>query len=76
MNWQDRIVSNPEVMHGQPCVKGTRIPATVVLANLAAGLSVEEITRSYPSLTAEDVQAAVAYAAERMRDERLLPLPA
>jgi uncharacterized protein (DUF433 family) len=76
MNWEDRIVSNPMIMHGQPCVSGTRIPATIVLANLAAGLSVEDIIRSYPSLTAEDVQAALAYAAERMKDERVLPLPA
>ncbi len=53
MNWRDYIVSNPAVCHGNACVKGTRIPVSVVLDNLAAGLSAEEIIRSYPSLGRE-----------------------
>jgi len=67
MDWQDRITVNPEVCHGQACIKGTRIMVSVVLDNLAAGLQVDEVLESYPSLTAEDVHAAVAYAAELAR---------
>lgn len=62
-----------EVMHGQLCIKGTRIPVSLVLDNLAGGLSAEEIVETWPSLTLEDVRAAVAYAAEMAR-ERTLPL--
>ncbi len=62
MDWRDRITVDPAVCHGQACVKGTRIMAAVVLDNLAAGLETDEILRSYPSLTAEDVHAAIAIA--------------
>ncbi len=70
--WRDRIVSNSMVFGGQACIKGTRIPVSVVLDNLAAGLSVAEIIASYPSLAAEDVTAAIQYAAE-LAHERLIP---
>ena len=73
MNWQERISTSPEVSHGQACIKGTRIPVSVVLDNLADGLSPEEVVRSYPTLTVEDVRAAMRYAAEVAR-ERVLPL--
>jgi uncharacterized protein (DUF433 family) len=62
MPWQEHITVNPLVMHGKACIRGTRIPVAVVLANLADGLSPEEIIRSYPSLTHEAIQAALAYA--------------
>jgi uncharacterized protein (DUF433 family) len=68
MDWQEHIVVNPEVCHGQACIRGTRIMASVVLDNLAAGLDVEALLRSYPSLTREAVQASVAYAAELARE--------
>lgn len=71
--WRDRISSKPDVCHGQACISGTRIPVSVVLDNFAEGASVEEIVASYPSLTAEDVRAAVHYAAEVSR-ERVIPL--
>lgn len=64
MNWQDYIVVDPMVCHGKACIKGTRIMVSVILDNLAAGLSTEEILRSYPSLTYETIQAALTYAAE------------
>jgi len=63
-DFRDRIVSDPAILAGQACIKGTRIPVSVVLDNLAAGLSVDEIIASYPSLAAEDVRAAIQYAAE------------
>jgi uncharacterized protein (DUF433 family) len=68
MNWRERITVDPLVCHGRACIRGTRIFASVVLDNLAAGLGTQEILCSYPSLSAEDVQAAVAYAAELTRE--------
>ena len=75
MNWRDRITVDPNVCHGQACIKNTRIMASVVLDNLAAGIAVDELLASYPSMTAEDVQAAIAYAAELAR-ERPAPFQA
>jgi len=71
MDWQKHIKVNPAVLHGKACIRGTRIPVAVVLANLADGLSASEIIRSYPSLTAEGIQAALAYAAD-LAQERVL----
>ena len=75
MKWQDRISVDPLVSHGKACIKGTRIMVSVVLDNLAAGLSAKEIEKSYPSLTDADIQAAIAYAAELAR-ERIVLTPA
>jgi len=74
MNWRDRITVDPQVCHGQACIRGTRVMASVILDNLAAGIDAAEIMRSYPSVTTEDVQAAIAYAAELAR-ERHVSLP-
>ena len=75
MNWREHITVDPQVCHGKACIKGTRVLVSVVLDNLAAGLSAEEITRSYPSVSAEDVQAALSYAAD-LAGERVLAIPA
>jgi uncharacterized protein (DUF433 family) len=75
MTWQDYITVDPSVCHGKACLKETRIMVSVVLDNLAAGLSYEEIIASYPSLNRESVQAAIAYAAELTR-ERVVGMPA
>ncbi len=75
MNWRDYITVDPAVCHGKACIKGTRIMASVVLDNLAAGLTPDEIVHSYPSLSHEAVQAAMAYAAELAR-ERIVAVPA
>jgi uncharacterized protein (DUF433 family) len=73
MDWRARVVSDPSILGGQACIKGTRIPVSVVLDNLAAGLSDAEITASYPSLSTHDVRAAIQYAAE-LAHERVIPL--
>lgn len=73
MRWQDHITVDPMVCHGKACVRGTRIMVSVILDNLAAGVTVDEILRSYPSLTTESIQAAIAYAAELAR-ERVVTL--
>lgn len=75
MNWRDRISTDPMICHGKACIKGTRIMVSVVLDNLAAGRSRDEILRLYPTLSADDVLAAVSYAAELAR-ERVVLTPA
>lgn len=75
MNWQRHITVDPNVCHGQACVAGTRILVSVVLDNLAAGVSEPEIIRSYPRLTPEAIQACIAYAADLAREE-IVGLPA
>ena len=72
----ERISLNPRVCHGRACIKGTRVMVSVVLANLADGMTTEEIIRSYPSLKPEDIPAALAYAAEVVGNERVASLPA
>ena len=74
MNWQEYVSVDPLICHGKACIKGTRIMVSVVLDNLAADLSVDDILTSYPTLTREAVQAAIAYAAELAR-ERIIPMP-
>jgi uncharacterized protein (DUF433 family) len=68
MDWRDRITTDPQICHGKACIKGTRIMVSVILDNLAAGVSTNELLLDYPSLTAEDVQAAVSYAADLARE--------
>jgi uncharacterized protein (DUF433 family) len=72
MNWRNYITVDPEVAHGQACFKGTRVLVSVVLDNLAAGLSTEEILKSYPSLTREAIPAAIAYGAELAREHTVV----
>ena len=74
MNWTERISVDPNICHGKACVRGTRVMVSVVLDNLAAGLSPAEIVSSYPSLRPDDVAAAIAYAAELAR-ERIVATP-
>jgi len=75
MDWRQRIGSDPKICHGKVCVRGTRVMVSVVLDDLAAGRTVEQILRSYPSLSAEDVRAAVSYAAELTREDVIPFLP-
>ena len=74
IDWRQYLTSNPDVSGGQLCAKGTRIPVTVILDSLAEDTTRAEILRSYPSLTSDHIGAAIAYAAELAREERLLPL--
>jgi uncharacterized protein (DUF433 family) len=68
MDWRNYITVDPMICHGQACITGTRIMVSVVLDNLADGLDVQEIIKSYPSLTKEAIQAAINYAAELTRE--------
>ena len=73
MSWRDYISTDPNICHGQACIKGTRIPVSVVLDNLAAGLTPEEIIHGYPALSNDAIRAATAYAAELAR-ERIIDI--
>ena len=73
-NWEQHIISDPQVCHGKACIRGTRIMVSVILDNLADGLSPDEIVAEYPPLTLDDVRAAIAYAAVLTREEELVPL--
>jgi uncharacterized protein (DUF433 family) len=76
VQWQERIVIAPDLHHGDPCIKGTRIPVATILGSLADGMTQEEIQEAYPQLTGEDVRAALAYAADVIHQDVLMPLPA
>lgn len=73
MDWRKRITVDPHLCHGKACIKGTRVMVTVILDNLAGGISTEEILKSYPSLNPEDIKAAISYAAE-LAGERQISL--
>jgi uncharacterized protein (DUF433 family) len=70
--WRERISVDPNICHGRVCIKGTRVMVSVILDNLAAGESREEIMRGY-HVEPEDIEAAMRYAAELAR-ERIVPL--
>jgi uncharacterized protein (DUF433 family) len=68
----ERIVSDPEVMLGRPCIKGTRIPVELLLEKLGEGASVEELLEAYPHLERADVLAALRFAADYLADEDIV----
>ena len=61
--WRERIVCDPDLHGGEPCIRGTRIPVAILVASLA-DMSMDELLAEYPQLTHEDLQAALYYAAE------------
>lgn len=69
-----RISINPGVCFGKPCIRGTRIWVSLILDNLAEGVTEKELLDDYPGLKHEDIFAAIAYGAEMSR-ERYVPLP-
>jgi len=68
ISWRDHITVDPLVCHGKACITGTRVMVSVILNNLAAGLTLDEIRQSYPSVRPEDIRAAMAYGAELARE--------
>lgn len=73
VNHRDRIVRDPLVCGGQPILKGTRVTLRTVLASLSDGDSIEDILTDFPTLTADDVRAVIAFAADSVRED--LPAP-
>jgi uncharacterized protein (DUF433 family) len=74
VKWTEHISVDPNICHGKACIRGTRVMVSVILDNLAAGLTTAEIVRSYPSVGPDDVAAAMAYAADLAR-ERVVATP-
>lgn len=72
-DFRDRIVVNPAIRSGKPVIRGTRITVSDVLEYLAAGMTQEQILADFPDITAEDIRAVLAFAAERER--RLFSMP-
>ena len=68
------IFADPRVMHGQAVIAGTRVPVSVILDCLAAGMAADEISAEYPVVSIAGIRAAAAYGAELAREE-LLPIP-
>jgi uncharacterized protein (DUF433 family) len=69
----DRITTDPHVMAGVPCVRGTRIPVATVVGMVADGMTTDDVIGDFPQLSREDIQDALRYAAAAV-DERELPL--
>jgi uncharacterized protein (DUF433 family) len=73
MDYKHLITMEPDKRGGQPCIRGLRMTVQDVLEYLAADMSVDEILSDFPDLTAEDIRACLAYAADRERRLRLVP---
>lgn len=76
IQWQDHIIIDPDIHHGDPCIKGTRVPVATIIGSLADGMTPTDIQAAYPQLTESDIHAALSYAAEVMRQEVLVPFAA
>lgn len=70
----DRIVIDPEIQHGKPVIRGTRVPVSRIVGGLAGGMSSDEVLREY-DITEEDLRAALEYAARLLDEEQFHPLP-
>jgi uncharacterized protein (DUF433 family) len=75
MNWRDRISIDPRIHHGKPCIKGTHVPASVIVGSIAEGNSPERILKSWPQLTIEDVTAALWFASALAAEATAIPAP-
>lgn len=73
-DWRSRIEIHGDLHHGTPCIRGTRVPVRTILGSLADGMSADEIRGAYPQLGAEDISAALAYAAEVLEDGVIISL--
>jgi uncharacterized protein (DUF433 family) len=74
INWHKFITIDPDIHHGEPCIKGTRVPVSIIVGSIADGMTFDEILDAYPQLKRESIQAALAYAAEVVRQDVILPL--
>jgi len=75
MDWRERIAVDSGVLVGKPVIRGTRIAVELVIDLLARNYSKEQILVQYDHITAEDIQACLAYASETLRSERVYALP-
>ncbi len=76
MNWQERIVVDPEILTGKPIIKGTRISVELIIELLASEWSIDEILRNYPGISYPDVMACLRYASATLQSEKVYLIPA
>jgi uncharacterized protein (DUF433 family) len=76
MNWEEKIISDPEIMVGKPVVRGTRLTVEFILDRFADGWTEKMILENYPNLTQDDLRAIFAYAADCMKDGIVFRMPA
>ncbi|MGK7945068.1 MAG: DUF433 domain-containing protein [Microcystaceae cyanobacterium] len=74
MNWQERIVVDPNILVGKPIIKGTRLSVEFVLDLLAQGWSESEIIENYPGIVLEDIKCCLSYARDALKNELVYPL--
>jgi uncharacterized protein (DUF433 family) len=70
-DFMERIFSHPDLRAGEPCIKGTRIPVSAIVASFAEGLTRQDILKEYPQLKDEDITAALLYASESVHQESI-----
>jgi uncharacterized protein (DUF433 family) len=75
MDWRGRISIDRRIHHGTPCIKGTRVPASVIVGSIAAGDTPEQILKGWPQLTREDIVAALRFAAALAAEATAIPEP-
>jgi len=73
-DWRQRIAVDPAVHHGEPCIKGTRVPVSVIVGSIADGDTVTQILEAWPQLMGEDVRAALKFAAEAVNNTDFVPV--
>ena len=73
LNWRDHISSDPKIMLGKPCFKGTRVPVYLILQKIAYGERVEDLLVGYPSLTSDSIKAAQLYAVDAVNNDIVYP---
>ena len=73
MNWRDKIAIDPAIHHGEPCIKGTRVPVSVIVGSIADGDPPERIIDAWPQLTPDDIKAALRFAAEAVSNADFVP---
>jgi uncharacterized protein (DUF433 family) len=73
MEWQDRVVVDPNILVGKPVIKGTRLAVEFIIELLANGWSNSDILSNYPGMTRDDILACLAYASARLHEEKVYP---
>ncbi len=73
MNYRERIAIDPRIRSGKPCIRGTRITVADIFDYLGGGMTVAEVLGDFPDLTADDIQACFAFAADRDRRLNVVP---
>ena len=71
MDWKDHIEANPDILYGKAVIKGTRIPADLIIEKLSFGETIEDLLAAYPTIKKEDIFACLSYAVASLRNEEV-----